>query len=57
MIVVVPHYLGAILLGAAIGIAIRIRQRRARIAQQRSGRSRGGGREGAERAPVPSGPG
>jgi uncharacterized membrane protein YqgA involved in biofilm formation len=46
IIVVVPHYLGAILLGAAIGTAIRIRQRRARIAQQsqRSQRSQSGRR-------------
>ena len=34
IIVVVPHYLGAVLLGAAIGAAIRIRQRRARRARQ-----------------------
>ena len=37
IIVVSPHYLGAFLLGLAIGAAIRIRQRRAR---QRQGRAR-----------------
>jgi hypothetical protein len=30
IIVVSPHFLGAFLLGAAIGVAMRIRQRRAR---------------------------
>jgi hypothetical protein len=30
ILIVVPHYLGAIFLGAGIGAAIRIRQRRAR---------------------------
>jgi uncharacterized membrane protein len=30
IIIVTPHYLGAFLLGGAIGAAIRIRQRRAR---------------------------
>jgi hypothetical protein len=37
IIVVSPHYLGAFVLGLAIGAAIRIRQRRAR---QRQGRAR-----------------
>jgi hypothetical protein len=37
IIIVSPHYLGAFLLGLAIGVAIRIRQRRVR---QRQGRAR-----------------
>ena len=44
--VVSPHYLGAFLIGGAIGIAIRIRQRRRqrqRQAAERSGGSRGSG--------------
>ncbi len=35
MIIVIPHYIGAFFLGGAIGLAIRVRQRR--IRQRRAG--------------------
>jgi hypothetical protein len=38
MLVVAPFYLGAILLGAAIGIALRIEQGRRRLARAQSER-------------------
>ncbi|MBV8956976.1 MAG: hypothetical protein JO179_22750 [Solirubrobacterales bacterium] len=47
IIVVSPHYLGAFLLGLAIGAAIRIRQRRAR--QDRARARQGQGRAGPRR--------
>jgi uncharacterized membrane protein YqgA involved in biofilm formation len=38
MLLVAPFYLGAVLLGAAIGIALRIEQRRRRLARAQSQR-------------------
>jgi hypothetical protein len=38
MLVVAPFYLGAVLLGAAIGIALRIEQGRRRVARAQSER-------------------
>lgn len=39
IVIVSPHYLGAFLIGGAIGIAIRIRQRQRRRQAQASARS------------------
>jgi hypothetical protein len=44
MIIVTPHYIGAFFLGGAIGLAIRVRQRRIR---QRQSRQRRAGERGA----------
>jgi hypothetical protein len=38
MLLVAPFYLGAVLLGAAIGVALRIEQRRRRLARAQSQR-------------------
>ena len=38
MLLVAPFYLGAVLLGAAIGVALRIEQRRRRLARASSQR-------------------
>jgi hypothetical protein len=38
MLLVAPFYLGAVLLGAAIGVALRIEQRRRRLARAQSKR-------------------
>jgi hypothetical protein len=38
MLLVAPFYLGAVLLGAAIGVALRIDQRRRRLARAQSQR-------------------
>jgi hypothetical protein len=38
MLLVAPFYLGAVLLGAAIGVALRIEQRRRRLARAHSQR-------------------
>ena len=38
MLLVAPFYLGAVLLGAAIGVALRIEQRRRRLARAPSQR-------------------
>jgi hypothetical protein len=52
IIIVSPHYLGAFLLGGAIGIVIRIRQReRLRARRQATAEKRSGGSGGRRSGP------